>query len=274
MKGKLLKVGTCSLTGETAAYVDSHLLPKALTRPKYPGSPFMESTRGTGFKRQWKSWTDNNLVSRRGEDILAKLDDAGIKELRQKQLIWSSWIVGPPHFDRILPLLPNHAIRKICFKYPAVLWKFVISLLWRSAASQNYAVKNIVLPEHRLDALKQYALGNKPSDFLDFPVTLVQISTQGEMHNRSPLMDEKLLPALNGTNERKIPFVRFYFDGLIVHVHLESEDAPIESETSIFLGTKETIVTCVDYSRSHQYDDMLLLAYESIFGPVPHNPRL
>ncbi|MER9585376.1 hypothetical protein [Mesorhizobium sp. M0276] len=85
--------GICKLTGEFGKYVDSHLLPKALTKAGGLGVPFTKSGMGRRPSTRHSSWYDNRLVTQAGEDILAKLDDWAIKELRKARLVWSDW--GP-----------------------------------------------------------------------------------------------------------------------------------------------------------------------------------
>jgi len=52
----------------------------------------------------------------------------------------------------------------------------------------------------------------------DFPITLVQFSTQGTWHNHTPLIGRKKV------GDRDVPFFRFYFDGLVAHIHPDEDD--------------------------------------------------
>ncbi len=265
---KLVKFeGTCKLTGNPGKFVDSHLLPRALTRPSEKGAPLLEGTQGLGFKRRWSSWSDKNLVTADGEAILGRIDDSAIKELRKHQLIWSSWVVGPPYFKSLAPLLPNHSIRDIAIENPSVLWRYAISLLWRAASSTNYAVRDFEIEPDQLERSRRYTTGELDVDFSDFPVTLVQLSTRGESHNHSPMLDHKELPSLSGQPTKIIPIGRFYMEGLIIHVHLKELDQAI-NDNDIFLGAKKTTVTCVTYEASFQYENLLMLGFESVFGAI------
>jgi hypothetical protein len=259
--------GTCKLTGAFGKFVDSHLLPKALTRPSEKGAPLLEGTRGQGFKRRWSSWSDKGLVTAEGEAVLGRIDDSAIRVLRKYQLIWSSWVIGPPYFKCLAPLLPSHSVRDIVFDDPSVLWRYAISLVWRAAASSNYAVEDFELPPDRLERARRYTSGELTVDFADFPVTFVQLSTKGVTHNHSPMLDLKELPDLSGGPTRSIPMGRFYMDGLIIHVHLDALDRSIR-DYDVFLGAKRTSVSCVTYEASFQYDNLVVLGYESVFGAI------
>lgn len=247
--------------------MDSHLLPKALTRPSEKGAPLLEGTKGQGFKRRWSSWSDKKLVTAEGETVLGRIDDSAIRALRKHQLIWSSWVVAPPYFRSLAPLLPNHSIRDIVFDDPSVLWKYAISLLWRAAASTNYAVEDFELEPNQLERARQYTTGELAIDFADFPVTFVQLSTRGVTHNHSPMLDHKEVPKLTGGSTETIPMGRFYMDGLIVHVHLNALDREIK-DNDIFLGAQKTSVTCVTYEASFQYENLVVLGFESVFGAI------
>ncbi|KVD59127.1 hypothetical protein [Burkholderia ubonensis] len=71
--------GTCALTGEYGQFVKSHLIPRALTRLSRTGEKFIQSGIGERMARVPDSWYDLKLVVRLGEDILADIDDVGIK---------------------------------------------------------------------------------------------------------------------------------------------------------------------------------------------------
>lgn len=84
---------TCKLTGKTGNYVKSHIIPKALTRPRVPGSKFLQLDPlydGTRYIRRSDSWYDKGTVTREGEDYLSDLDSFAIDQLRLHGLVWSS----------------------------------------------------------------------------------------------------------------------------------------------------------------------------------------
>lgn len=85
------KAGVCRLTGETGPFVDSHIIPRALTVADRDGDHFVEHGDGTRPKRRSNSWYDNELVTRSGEDKLSLIDDLAIRELRRLKLVWSGW---------------------------------------------------------------------------------------------------------------------------------------------------------------------------------------
>ncbi|OOY22549.1 hypothetical protein BMI91_17920 [Thioclava sediminum] len=42
-------------------------------------------------KRRFDSWYDQRLVIRKGEDMLASIDDDAIKEIQRLKLAWRYW---------------------------------------------------------------------------------------------------------------------------------------------------------------------------------------
>src|SRR5690349_7493336 len=93
--------GVCKLTLTEGAFVDSHLIPKALTRTEQQGLPFVQYRSGARPRKRWSSWYDPQLVTESGENILAAIDTWAIAELRKHKLVWSGWgesrALGPLH---------------------------------------------------------------------------------------------------------------------------------------------------------------------------------
>lgn len=259
------KVGDCSLTGKEGKFVDAHILPKALTRPAIRGEALYQSTKGKGYKKRFSSWYDKSLVIREGEDILARIDNKGIKLLRQNMLIWSSWIVYKPHFDMLSPALSQHSIRQAELVEPEFLHLFFLSLAWRACASQMPDMRHAKLDDERLELLRQVVSAEKPVQPTFFPVALTQITTKGEVHNYSPTTDVVTPPDFITSElpERSWEIVRIYLDGLVAHVHLDPfKEAAIDN--SIFLGsTRQTSITGVTYEESFQYENLLINAWET-----------
>ena len=118
--------GTCALTGEYGPFVKSHLIPRALTRLSRTGEKFIQSGIGERMVRVSDSWYDLKLVVRRGEDILADIDDAGIKELRENHLIWSGWGEHKSLQD-LLGIDSNSPLRELCLPNTRNLRLFFLS---------------------------------------------------------------------------------------------------------------------------------------------------
>jgi len=204
----------CRLTGSRGTFVKSHLLPKALTRPSSPGSPYIESGMGRRPVRRWDSWFDSKLVTREGEDILSELDAAGIAELRRLKLVWSGRSDKdadpiPDFCDeisgvgiRIISKIDVHALRL-----------FFLSLLWRSAASKRPEVSQICIPAHRLEDLRRMLVERRHMPIAVHPFVLTQLTQVGDVHNHAPMAITMPPVMLNGKRSKPIPAFRFYFDG-------------------------------------------------------------
>ena len=210
---------TCSLTKTKGAFVRSHLIPKALSRPSQPGAPFVESSSGVRPIRRWDSWYDNNLVTRDGEDILSAFDDAGITELRKHGVLWSgrhslTAAPTPDFFDeesgvgaRIISGVDTHAVRM-----------FFLSLLWRCAASKRREVKAIALSESKLEQLRLMLVEDRHTPNATYPFTLTQLLEVGFIHNLAPLEMTMPLVNVNGQESKSLRVFRFYMDGLIANI--------------------------------------------------------
>lgn len=205
--------GVCQLTGEEGPFVKSHLLPRALTRLSLSGEKHIEAEIGARPIRRPESWYDDRLVTRKGEDILEGIDTPGIEELRRHRLIWSGW-----DEDEFVDW--NEPIRSISFARPEVIQLFFLSLAWRAAASRLKAFRYVSLAPEVVEDLRVRTESNNPGSFRDFPIVLHQIVSKGHAHNRGPLLEiDEGFPGEGGA-PLKVPYVRFYFDGLVAHVHV------------------------------------------------------
>jgi hypothetical protein len=98
---------------------------------------------------------------------------------------------------------------------------FFHSLLWRAAASERFEFEEIAVPDEDLETLRQAILAAVEPPLSFYPVQLTQLSTKGVMHNRTPIQDVKYVPNLlvPSAPPYQLPTFRFYFDGLIAHIH-------------------------------------------------------
>jgi hypothetical protein len=263
----------CTLTGEHGAYVDCHLIPKALTRPEEKGKPFLQAGGTSRPTRRWSSWYDPALVTAAGERILARYDGWAIRELRRHNLVWSGWgsdkkLVVNDHF----PITESgHGLRRVRSLDGRRLRLFILSLLWRAAATRLPEFREVTLESVELEKMRVMVRDGRvePIDF--YPAQLIQLSTLGLVHNHTPLADKKLVPSLYGTPAYTTSMFRFYFDGLIIHVlrppTAAGEDWP--NLGSLFAGcTDELLVTTVPYEMSFQRDNLRATMREA-YGELP-----
>lgn len=208
----------CRLTRNRGAFVKSHLLPKALTRPSQPGNSFIEYGEGRRPVKRWDSWFDYGLVTREGEDILSEIDDAGITELRRHRLVWSSRRgedadLVPDSFDKASGV----GIRIVSGINIHALGLFFLSLLWRCAASKRPEMSSISIPIDRLEKLRCMLVKRRHTPLAAYPFMLTQLTEVGEAHNHAPTAMTMPPVALHGESSRPIPVFRFYLDGLIAN---------------------------------------------------------
>jgi hypothetical protein len=250
MAKKRKSVGRCLLTGKTGVFVQSHILPKALTRPEIAGEPF-EQILGQRVVRRFSSWYDTSIVIRDGESVLADYDSWAISFLRAKQLIWSGW--GPMQVLSDVKLLPgtNSGIRKVSFlkiddAYRLRLW--TLTLLWRASVTNLPEFSSIKLDIIHIEKLRVMIINGNALPLYFYPVQLIQFSTIGMVHNQAGFSDRKLIPDF-GQGEEEVPFFRFYVDGLIIHIH--KTEGRVHGALDLGGGT-ELVVTTVTFEASTQ----------------------
>jgi hypothetical protein len=266
LKKNKTREGICSLTKRRGKFVNAHLIPKALTKPAVAGFPFVENLSGSRPTRKWSSWYDNRLVTAEGEAVLAALDNWAIPELRKHKLVWSGW--GPlqslPHGHDHNPMgNTGFGLRKVSGLDANRLRLFFLSLLWRAAASTHYGFAEIKLPPQELENLGEMLLTNDPGAPSYFSIQLTQISTLGPAQNLTPIARTKTIPAVGEVQEHSRPYFRFYFEGLVTHIHLDSE---YESHKlgPLVLGQEESItITMVTYEMSFQRHNLMNLMAEA-----------
>jgi hypothetical protein len=261
-----MAIGLCKLTGETGEFVNSHLYPAALTRPAVKGAPLIQSGEGVRPIRRWSSWSDRKLVTQKGEDILQGLDDRGIKELRRLKLIWSGW--GPMTslgaLQKSIPETPWGA-RRVDVSDSRQLRLFFLSILWRAAATDRREFSEVALPEADLETLRKMLVSGDAGVLSFYPVQLTQLSTLGVIHNLSPFANDKEVPLPDNAPPRIMPIFRFYFDGLIFHVHRHaSDDGYSEKVRNLMVGGDNSlIVSTVTYEESFQRRNFSVVMHDT-----------
>jgi len=260
--------GYCKLTGSKGKFVKSHIVPKSLTRSEEPGLPLMESRPEGGVKKKWDSWYDKKLVIRKGEDFLSKIDNSAIAELRKQSLLWSSFERRLPGLKRVEGI-ETHGFRKIIGLDPKPVWLFAASIAWRASVSTIPEMRWFKLTADEEAHLQKSILMDKPA-YKKFPVSLIQLSSQGLKHNHTPTLDTKITPDLGQKGgSREIQFARIYAEGLIFHLNRTAFPIDELSNNSLFVGCDENLmVTCIDFEASDQKDRIL----EAVGAHLSHTP--
>ena len=148
------RLGFCALTGEYAGFVKCHLIPRALF-PELAATKVADSLGRARPRRRPVGVYDQKLVTRKGEDILEKYDDYGIRFLRQQVGDWAlidgntAWLVT--NFDY------------------ARLKLFYLSILWRCAASSQFSSELIDVAK-QMHKLTEMVRRGDPGDLSVFSV--------------------------------------------------------------------------------------------------------
>lgn len=254
--------GECKLTGRFGKFVRSHLTPRALTRLEIAGAAIHEGGKGQPTKQRWDSWYDRGLVVRAGEDRLEALDTWAIAEMRRLKLVWSGWgdatDLGEHH--QMIPVANGWGHREVTTTSPNTLRLFFISLLWRWAASDLPEASDVQLPPEHVERLREMVLNNDPTPLNFYRTSLVQLSDKGFAHNHTPIRQTKTNPATETTPERKIDFIRFYFDGLIAHMDIPSGSIRDDEMSDAYVGhSSRQIVLTQTFGSSFQWENLQAL---------------
>lgn len=244
MRKRKVKIneGICKLTLKKGRFVDSHILPKALTTLSNKGERAIQAGLGTKPVQRFQGWYDNQLVIAQGEQILSDIDDKAIKLLRRNHLVWSGWPNDSNSipYDKVNMEIVNNdfSIRTIEGVDFFPLKLFFMSIVWRAAASVRNDMEHINLPGHTLEQLRLAILNKNCLRESDFPVMLFQIYNKGFPHNRTPIIEKQTLEFPAILDPLEYTFCRVYMDGLIAHVALDADETYFESLKPMLLGNR------------------------------------
>lgn len=269
MKAKAERFGVCRLTGTQGKFAKSHLIPRSLTKPTEPGAPLLQAGGKKQVTTRWDSWYDRGIVTDEGEAILGRIDDAGIKELRRLKLIWSGWgeAQALPDPDHQLFMPPAHGARLLQGVNAPVLRTFFLSLLWRAAVTSRFEFAEVTLPEDDVRQLGELVVSGERGPPSFYPAALVQFSTTGLIHNFPPIVETKHMPGVEGSRDWTVDMVRFYLDGLIVHMHKPGTDDGMTARlgASVLGAADELLVGTVTYEQSWQAENLAETIAHSMF---------
>lgn len=166
---------------------------------------------------------------------------------RKHSLIWSA--IFPPDgrlealdhtwFDEL-----NMGMRRI-IDGTHMLRLFYLSLLWRAAETTLYEFENVSLPPGDLEKLREMVLNGNIEPFDFYPITLTQLITIGFPHIWSAFRSKKSIPQIGNNNGfREVSIFRFYFDGLVAHIHIDDDPMIVRQQESFFVSqANELLVT-------------------------------
>ncbi|WP_449440947.1 hypothetical protein [Pseudomonas migulae] len=249
--------GLCKLTKKSGTYVDSHIIPLALTKP-ISGQYFIEGGPGIRPIRRHSSWYDNKLVTRKGEDILSSLDSRAISILREHKIVWSGWAGEATLSEEVnVELSEGYGIRTIHGADVKTLRLFFLSLLWRAASSNRPEFAEISLSAVDIEKLRIMIVDGDIEPLELFPIQLTQLSTYGPRHNLGPIVMEMLHKSEPEDEGVLLHTCRFYFDGLIANVFLDVPKNLFDSLSGLYVGGDEDIIAlCIPFEKSFQLENL------------------
>jgi hypothetical protein len=270
--------GVCKLTGNAGQFVEAHLVPKALTRPSVAGEHFISGGLGDRPKKSWSSWYDGESVIRKGEAILAEYDNWAIRELRRLELVWSGWgsKTSLPVETWFGPKPEGIGVRQAACAKPDKLRLFFLSLLWRAAATSRPEFREVNIDPAELELLRAMVRDGNPRPLDFYPTSLLQIVSRGDQHNLGPIGKDFLsdVGQLYQEPGDKPPAptkmfgfstYRFYFDGLIAHMHRNiGEQIEFANIASFLVGYSSTLsVMTQTWEHSFQLTNMIKHIHEN-----------
>jgi len=137
---------------------------------------------------------------------------------------------------------------------------FFLSLLWRAAETNLFEFNAVSMPANELAQLREMVLHGRVEPYDFYPVTLIQLWTRNFPHNwsasrlikRQPMVDPVTEKLVEGAS-REIDHYRFYFDGLIAHMHINDDAEHVAGVGSVYVGPgNELVVTTVRSEGSRE----------------------
>ena len=252
--------GICKLTLKEGKFVESHILPRALTLLSRTGEKPIQKEEGLSGKPRFQGWYDNQICISAGEEILRDIDTKAIKILRKNHLVWSGW---PTELNS----LPDKEItidekNEISWRMISELdWKslklFFLSILWRAAVSEREDMKYVDLSSDIIEKLRIALINKDALSFKSFPIRLYQIVTRGLPHNRTPIIEDFVFTS-SPLQPRVYKVCRIYLDGLVAYVTLNSDDYLMNGVEIFFLGSSnQTLVITHKFENSRTLSNLI-----------------
>lgn len=257
----------CALTGTEGKFIAAHLIPKALTRPSHPGKPLVQIESGKKPQVRWDSWYDDQLVTIQGENILTEFDTWAIRQLRLNKLVWGGWGSAQTLEGHYSPIASSPwGIRRISGIDTLRLRLFFLSLLWRAAATSRYEFEKIEISRDDLEMLRLMLIERNALPISFYRIQLTQLSTKGVIHNMPPIVQYKdVRSSVIGVRHRLEKIFRFYFDGLIAHIHLPETESLSRDYGAMVLGAeKDIVVSTVTYEHSFERENLGIVLSETL----------
>ncbi|MEO9614122.1 MAG: hypothetical protein ABJG86_14395 [Nitratireductor sp.] len=209
------------------------------------------------------SWYDRQLVTARGEKILAEYDTEGIQEIRRIGAVWSG------RQDKSLQIQQvdtdtgvGHLTAKT--DHPYKLRLFVLSLLWRSAATELEEFQNVQMSSEDLEYLRDLVVSGQSGRSDEFPTVFLCLRGPGLEHNHTPVRQKY------ESESSRLEIYRFYFDGLIILVGDKNAPDEFAREMKSYLVgfQNEFFMMARPFKGSRQERDLLDVMIGEV-GPLP-----
>lgn len=107
--------------------------------------------------------------------------------------------------------------------------------------------------------MREVILSGRAQPFEFYPISLTQLITIGFPHNWSAYRATKTIPNVGpDDSSREVDIFRFYFDGLIAHMHVNDDPEMVTKQAGFFVGqASETLVTTLRAQDSLQMEEIL-----------------
>tara|TARA_R110000744_G_scaffold232264_2_gene350315 strand:- start:192 stop:959 length:768 start_codon:yes stop_codon:yes gene_type:complete len=165
----------------------------------------------TPAKRNLNGWYDTSIVTRRGEDYLADLDEYAVKLFRKKGMFFSKRRDDGAKFDGFfeLPISGSGIVGHFAINdVDAMKIKlFGLSLLWRASATSRPEFEHIKLAQADEKSIGRFITGDATPRHWEYPII---VSAFDNSYDRTDLT-----PSVVRMFHTK--FIRWCIDGVILY---------------------------------------------------------
>lgn len=133
---------------------------------------------------------------------------------------------------------------------------------WRVAASSRPECQWVNLNPDEIEDLRRRVVERDAGAAEDYPVQLFQCVDRGPEHNRSPLLEEQIVPLPEGP-EQHFRYIRFYFDGMTAWFFLARARPFLPELLSLMLAhAGATFVMTQWFSKTRTAENLLEVAQD------------
>lgn len=240
----------CCLCGEDQTLVKAHIIPKAFFRLLNDGSGVPRMVSNSDDlpypKRSPEGVYDEGILCEKCERKFALLDDyAATVLIHEFEKIFSPLLNG----DEVVAYRSSDIDQ-------GLLWRFMVSVLWRASVSSHIYFSSIDLGPHELNARK--VILNKDASMVDYPEFGVSLSRWVSSPEREALTTAMMSPfkeRFGGAN-----FYRLYFGRMVAYCRVDKRRRLQPLRDIELCANPACHVIAREFDRSKDFDAFVQVA--------------